>query len=93
VDNLRVEQLEEVPPLGETTISSVARSGANVIIEIAGPVGMQNPVVEGAENVAGPYAAEQDAQVENLSPGPGASTWRATIPVTTTTRFFRIRGP
>jgi hypothetical protein len=91
VDNLRVERLDGTQPGGDIQISSITRSGANVQITFTAPAQAQNPVVEGAAVVSGPYATEPNVQLENVSAGPGNAIWRATIPMTTPSRFFRIR--
>jgi hypothetical protein len=91
VDNLRVERLERVQPPSEIRISGIARSGANVQITFSAPVQAQNPVLEGSATVTGGYTTEPNVQLENISAGPGNAVWRGTIPITTPSRFFRIR--
>ena len=91
VDNLRVERLEAVQPPVEIEITSISRTNANVLITFTAPAQVQNPVVDGAAVVTGPYSPEQNVQIENVSAGPGNAIWRATIPMTTPNRFFRVR--
>ncbi len=91
VDNLRVERLEATQPPGDLQITAVTRAGTNIQITFNAPAEVQNPVVEGAAVVTGPWDTEPNVQLENLSAGPGTAIWRATIPVTTPSRFFRIR--
>jgi hypothetical protein len=93
VDNLRVEQLDAVQPPAEITITSITRSNANVQVIFSAPVQVQNPVVEGSAVVSGGYATQPNVQLENISGGPGNAIWRATIPMTTPSRFFRVRQP
>jgi hypothetical protein len=90
VDNLVVERLETAPP-NDVTIGGISRVGANIQILFSTPTGGADPVVEGSAVVTGGYAAEPNVQLESVTPGAGSTAWRATLPLTTSSRFFRIR--
>lgn len=91
VDNLRVEQLDAVQPPGEIRISGITRSNATVQILFSAPASVQNPVIEGSATITVGFGPEPNVQLENIGVGAGGSIWRATIPITTPNRFFRVR--
>ena len=91
VDNLRVEQLSGSEPTGTIQISGIQRSGNNVVIDFTTTGSTAGIVVESSENVPSGYAAETGAQIETVSSTGGTTVMRATVPITTPMRFFRIR--
>jgi hypothetical protein len=91
VDNVRVNALESSVPTGEINITGVARSGNNVELTFTAPDSMQTFVVEGSATVDGDYAAEGNVQFATVSSAGGITTRRATVPITTTNRFFLVR--
>jgi hypothetical protein len=91
VDNLEVHALASTVPVGEVNINGVARSGNNIALTFTAPDSMQSFVVEGSASVDGDYVAEPNVQFETVSSNAGVTTRRATIPITTTNRFFLVR--
>lgn len=91
VDNLRVEQLERTEPGATIEVSGIQHSGDNVVIGFTTTGSATGIVVESSENVAGGYAPETAAQIETVSSTGGTTVLRATVPISTPVRFFRIR--
>ncbi|MGZ8939265.1 MAG: hypothetical protein ACXW32_08655, partial [Limisphaerales bacterium] len=91
VDNLRVNALPIAEPPGEVVIAGITRSGGNIQLSFTAPDSMQNFVVEASPTVDGQYSPEANVQIETVSSGGGTTTRRATIPVSTSSRFFVIR--
>ena len=91
-DNVRVISLGGGTIPGDVvTIGGISRVGANMQILFSTPTGGADPVVEGSAVVTGGYAAEPSVQLESVTQGAGSTAWRATFPISTQNRFFRIR--
>jgi hypothetical protein len=91
VDNLQVHALGTSQPAGEINITGVARSGNNIELTFTAPDSMQSFAVEGSATVDGDYTPETNVQFATVSSAGGITTRRATIPITTTNRFFLVR--
>lgn len=87
-DNLRVISLGGGAPTGELKVTSAKVDGQNFVIDFTIPSNLTTFVLEGSPNVNTGYAPETNAQISTVS----ATVRRATVPLESGNRFFRVRG-
>jgi hypothetical protein len=84
VDNVRVEQIESVPP---TTLTSIELDGGMVRVRFTGSGQPADFALESAAAITGPFAAEPTAVIQSVAAG----EFEATVALTGDIRFYRVR--